>query len=51
MTPDDYIAALPDHQREPMRRLRDELRGPLEARGFAEQISYGMIGYVVPRET
>lgn len=51
MTPDDYIAALPDHQREPVRRLRDALRAPLEARGFAEQLSYAMIGYVVPWET
>ncbi len=48
-TPAEYMAALPTDRVEPMQRLRDTLSENLPF-GFKEQISYGMIGYVVPHE-
>jgi uncharacterized protein YdhG (YjbR/CyaY superfamily) len=46
-TPDLYIQTLtPDHQ-EAMMRLRNIFQKKLP-KGFVEQMSYGMIGYVVP---
>ena len=45
---DDYIASLGDDRRMPVARLRAAFRDHLPA-GFDEAISYGMIGYVVPR--
>lgn len=45
---DDYIATLGDDRRMPVARLRAAFRDHLPE-GFDEAISYGMIGYVVPR--
>ncbi len=43
----DYIAQLPEDRKEPIEQLRSMLLPNLPV-GFAETISYGMIGYVVP---
>lgn len=45
---DDYIASLGEDRRMPVARLRAAFRDHLPT-GFDEAISYGMIGYVVPR--
>lgn len=47
-TPDDYIATLPDERRDAMTILRKVLSDHLPE-GFEETMSYGMIGYVVPK--
>lgn len=44
---DDYIDALPDDRKAAINQLRDVLRQQLP-NGFSEEMSYGMIGYVVP---
>lgn len=44
---DDYINQLPDNRKSPMKKLRSTVRSNLP-KGFKEEISYGMIGYVVP---
>lgn len=41
------MASLPDERRAPMKKLRAVIRKHLP-RGFTEQMSYGMLGYVVP---
>ena len=46
-TPDQYVADLPDNRKEVIQRLRTILKDNLPA-GYEEEISYGMIGYVVP---
>jgi len=46
-TPDEYVAQLPDDRREIIQKLRSILRENLP-KGYHEEISYGMIGYVVP---
>ena len=46
-TVEDYLAELPEDRKEPMQRLRRAIQKNLP-KGFAETISYGMIGYVVP---
>lgn len=46
-TPDQYIAELPEDRKEVMQKLRDVTLKSLP-KGFEEQISYGMLGYVVP---
>lgn len=46
-TPEDYINKLPYDRREVITNLRRILKDKLPE-GFEEQISYGMIGYVVP---
>jgi hypothetical protein len=46
-TPDEYFAALPEDRKAPMLRLRNVLLKNLP-KGFEEQMSYGMVGYVVP---
>lgn len=43
----DYIDALPQERKAPMKKLRAVIRKNLPS-GFKEQMSYGMIGYVVP---
>ncbi|MFD2563732.1 DUF1801 domain-containing protein [Aquimarina rubra] len=48
-TPDEYIEAIPEERKEPMRNLRKVLLDNLP-KGFSEEINYGMIGYVVPHE-
>jgi uncharacterized protein YdhG (YjbR/CyaY superfamily) len=47
-TPEDYIAKLPDDRQEVMINLRKIILQNLP-KGFEECISYGMIGYVVPK--
>lgn len=44
---DDYINQLPDNRKAPMKKLRSTVKSNLP-KGFKEEISYGMIGYVVP---
>lgn len=46
-TPKEYIEQLPEDRKEPLRKLRAAIRKNLPA-GFKEEMSYGMIGYVVP---
>lgn len=46
-TPKEYIDQLPEERKALLRKLRTVIRKNLPA-GFAEAISYGMIGYVVP---
>ncbi|HEY8403214.1 MAG TPA: DUF1801 domain-containing protein [Flavobacteriales bacterium] len=46
-TPDQYVASLPDERKEVIQRLRIIFQKNLP-KGFTEQMSYGMIGYVVP---
>lgn len=46
-TPEQYIAELPEDRREAMSKLREITLQNLP-KGFEEQISYGMLGYVVP---
>lgn len=46
-SPDHYLEQLPEERQEPMRKLRQTILAHLPD-GFEEQMSYGMIGYVVP---
>ena len=46
-TPEEYIVHLPDDRKEAMSKLRTVILENLSA-GFAETMSYGMIGYVIP---
>lgn len=45
--PQDYISQLPDDRKEAMSKLRQTILDNIPP-GFEEQMSYGMIGYVVP---
>lgn len=45
--PEEYIASLPADRRLPMQELRKVILKNLP-KGFSEEMSYGMIGYVVP---
>lgn len=47
-TPEDYIRQLPEERQRAISRLRDAVKTHLPP-GFEEQISYGMLGYVVPK--
>ncbi|VBB46693.1 conserved hypothetical protein [uncultured Paludibacter sp.] len=46
-TPEQYIAELPEDRKEIIQKLRKTLKGNLPE-GYEEEISYGMIGYIVP---
>ncbi|MBG6132736.1 uncharacterized protein YdhG (YjbR/CyaY superfamily) [Aquimarina sp. EL_43] len=46
-TPDEYIEVIPEERKEAMSMLRKVIKDNLP-KGFSEEISYGMIGYVVP---
>jgi len=46
-TPEQYINQLPDDRKEVISKLRKTILDNLPE-GFAETMSYGMIGYVVP---
>ena len=48
-TPDQYLKELPADRKEPMTQLRNTIVKDLP-KGFKEQMTYGMIGYVVPHE-
>ena len=45
--PEEYINNLPEDRRAVISKLRNTIKRNIP-KGFAEQISYGMIGYVVP---
>ncbi|WP_026902496.1 DUF1801 domain-containing protein [Pedobacter glucosidilyticus] len=45
--PDEYIAQLPLERQEVMQKLRTTILGNLPE-GYTEEMSYGMIGFVVP---
>lgn len=47
-TVDDYISQLPEDRKETISKLRDVIKTNLPD-GFQEEMSYGMIGYVVPK--
>lgn len=47
-TPDEYVAQLSQDRKEAINRLRKVLKENLPS-GFEEEMSYGMIGYVVPK--
>jgi uncharacterized protein YdhG (YjbR/CyaY superfamily) len=46
-TPEEYIAELPEDRVEAITKLRKVINDNLP-KGFKEEMSYGMIGYVVP---
>ncbi|MBT8182171.1 MAG: DUF1801 domain-containing protein [Eudoraea sp.] len=46
-TPEDYISELPEERKQPISKLRETILKNLPE-GFEEEMSYGMIGYVVP---
>lgn len=46
-SPDDYISKLPEDRQEVISKLRKVVLDNLP-KGFSEEMSYGMIGYVVP---
>jgi uncharacterized protein YdhG (YjbR/CyaY superfamily) len=46
-TPEEYIAELPEDRVEGITKLRKVINDNLP-KGFKEEMSYGMIGYVVP---
>lgn len=46
-TPAEYVRQLPQDRKKPVSKIRSILRKNLP-KGFKEQISYKMIGYVVP---
>lgn len=46
-TPEEYIAALPADRKEAISELRKVILKNLP-KGFSEEMSYGMLGYVVP---
>ena len=48
-TVEEYLASLPADRQAPMRKLRSVIRKNVP-KGFAEIMSYGMIGYVVPHK-
>lgn len=49
INPDDYINELPDDRKEAIQKLRAVILKNLP-KGYKENMSYGMIGYVVPHE-
>lgn len=46
-TPEDYITQLPQERREVISKIRESILKNIPE-GFEEQMSYGMLGYVVP---
>ena len=47
LNPDEYVAQLPEERRAAISKIRETINTHLPD-GFKEQMSYGMIGYVVP---
>lgn len=47
-SPDEYIGKIPEERKEPFSKLRNTILENLP-KGFEETMSYGMIGYVVPK--
>lgn len=50
LTPEQYLAELPEDRRIAMEKLRNVVLKNLP-KGYKEIMSYGMLGYVVPHET
>ncbi|MCB0791891.1 MAG: DUF1801 domain-containing protein [Flavobacteriales bacterium] len=48
-TPDAYLEQVPDERKPALRKLRSTINKNLP-KGFAEAMSYGMIGWVVPHK-
>lgn len=48
-TPSEYVNAIPEERRAAFEKLRETIVENIPG-GFREQMSYGMIGYVVPHE-
>lgn len=46
----DYLSKVPEERQEAFNKLRDTIIDNLPD-GFSEELSYGMIGYVVPKST
>ncbi|WP_192822236.1 DUF1801 domain-containing protein [Rufibacter sp. LB8] len=46
-SPQEYLETLPEDRKPAMEKLRETILANLPA-GFAEEMSYGMLGYVVP---
>lgn len=46
-TPDQYFDSLPDDRKAAMQKLRKVILDNIP-KGFTEEMSYGMVGYVVP---
>ena len=46
-SPEKYLEQVPDEQKQAMNRLRQTILDNLPI-GFKEEMSYGMIGYIVP---
>jgi uncharacterized protein YdhG (YjbR/CyaY superfamily) len=46
----DYLSKVPEERQEAFNKLRDTIIANLPD-GFSEELSYGMIGYVVPKST
>ena len=46
-TPQQYIDELPEDRKEPINKLRQQILDNLP-KGIEEQMSYGMLGYVIP---
>jgi len=49
-SPEQYINELPDNRKEVIKKLRQTILKNIPS-GFKEQMSYGMLGYVVPHST
>jgi uncharacterized protein YdhG (YjbR/CyaY superfamily) len=49
-TPDEYISQISEDRRESFSKLRQTIAANIPP-GFSEEMSYGMIGYVVPFST
>ena len=49
-SPDEYISKVPDERIPYFKKLRQTILDNIP-KGFEEQMSYGMIGYVVPKRT
>ncbi|WP_304200810.1 DUF1801 domain-containing protein [Flavobacterium alvei] len=49
-TVEDYLNEIPEERKEVFQKLRDIIRNNI-SEGFVEQMSYGMIGYIVPHST
>lgn len=47
LTPEEYLSNLPDDRKEVMHKLRNVIKDNIPE-GFEEEISYGMLGFIVP---
>ncbi|MGB0429091.1 MAG: DUF1801 domain-containing protein [Bacteroidia bacterium] len=47
---EDYLSKIPEERQEAFNKLRETIIANLPD-GFSEELSYGMVGYVVPKST